>query len=183
MPEAVREAVRQVVEGATLATTDAEIFACKPAQYTGSRPSDRASIVWQRLGAKCMESTIAATAASVGSTARAAIFTGTPCSADRECTSVRGGESPPAALLPLVPVRAYSSCTAEGHGESGRPLLRHHADLYLYTTARPPLVTRMLGASAPRVAEQYVGQLQMFSRLAVLRPAPQPAAGLLATEK
>ena len=51
----------------------------------------------------------------------------------------------------------------DGHDEAGRPLVRHQADLYLHTDSKTAVwVTRMLGPSGPRIAEQYVGQLQMF---------------------
>jgi len=190
MPEAVRDRVRQVVEGATLATHGTpEIFACKPAQYYWflDHP-DRASIAWQRLGAKCMEVNDRGDGRFGWIDGQGSdIHWDTVFRGPRMRVWYAEGKVRPAALLPLVPVRAvFVLQHAEGHGESGRLLLRHHADLYLYTDSKTAAwLTRMLGASAPRIAEQYVGQLQMFFAALAWHfdQHPDQAAGLLATEK
>jgi hypothetical protein len=70
----------------------------------------------------------------------------------------------PEALLPAVPVRAVVVLRyASSRDGDGRVLMRHQADLYLQTDSKlAALVARMLGPSAPRMAAQCVGQLQMF---------------------
>jgi hypothetical protein len=74
------------------------------------------------------------------------------------------GNSKPARLVPTVPFRAVVVLHfGESHDSTGRPLLEHQADLYMQTDSRTAaLMARMLGASAPRLAEQGVAQLEMF---------------------
>jgi hypothetical protein len=51
----------------------------------------------------------------------------------------------------------------EGTDGGGKPAVRHQMDLILHTDSRAvSLATRLFGASAPRLAEEYVGQLEMF---------------------
>jgi len=51
----------------------------------------------------------------------------------------------------------------EGNDASGKPAVRHQMDLILHTESRAvSLATRLFGASAPRMAEEYVGQMEMF---------------------
>ena len=74
------------------------------------------------------------------------------------------GRVRPAVLLPLVPFRAVLVLHhVEGRDAAGRPLLRHQADLTLHTDSKTAaLITRLIGPSAPKLAEQYIGQVQMF---------------------
>src|SRR5262249_6281836 len=67
-------------------------------------------------------------------------------------------------LLPLVSVRCVVVLRhGEGKDVVGRVVVRHQAELFLHSdSATASLITRLLGASAPRVAEEYMGQLQKF---------------------
>jgi hypothetical protein len=57
----------------------------------------------------------------------------------------------------------------------GRTVIHHQADFFLHTDSRMVgLATKLLGQSAPKAAEQYVGQMEMFySAVVVSRPAPR----------
>jgi hypothetical protein len=70
----------------------------------------------------------------------------------------------PGRLLPMVKVRAIVVIhILEGHDSSGRRAVRHQAELILHTDSKAvALATRLFGMSAPRLAEQYVGQVQTF---------------------
>jgi hypothetical protein len=47
--------------------------------------------------------------------------------------------------------------------EAGRTLVQHRTDLFLYTDSKAAaLVARLMGPSAPRMAEQCAGQIEMF---------------------
>jgi hypothetical protein len=74
------------------------------------------------------------------------------------------GEFRPDALLPTVPIRAVVVLRhVKGHDAVGRTLIKHQADLYLHTNSKvATLVARLLGPSVPRLAEQGLGQLEMF---------------------
>src|SRR5262249_26576742 len=74
------------------------------------------------------------------------------------------GEVKPAPLLPAASVRAVLVLHyAEGHDSEGHPAMRHQMDLVLHTDSRAlALAARLFGASAPRAAEQYIGQMEMF---------------------
>src|SRR5437764_102790 len=74
------------------------------------------------------------------------------------------GKVRPAPLLPLVTIRAVLCLRhSESQDHTGRQLLRHHADVFLQADSKTAaLATRLFGASAPRLAEQCLAQLEMF---------------------
>jgi hypothetical protein len=50
-----------------------------------------------------------------------------------------------------------------GENPAGRAVVRHQADLILHADSRSALlVQRLFGSKAPRLADQFVGQLEMF---------------------
>ena len=70
----------------------------------------------------------------------------------------------PGTLMPTVKLRAVVILhLSEMRDAKGRPAMRHRGELFLQTDSRAVnLAARLLGASAPRMAEQYVAQIQMF---------------------
>lgn len=70
----------------------------------------------------------------------------------------------PAPLVPKVGVKAiFVMHIVEGRDARGRPVMHHQGELFLHTDSKTAaLITKILGASAPRMAEQYVGQIQVF---------------------
>jgi hypothetical protein len=74
------------------------------------------------------------------------------------------GQVKPAPLLPSAAVQAVVVLNYdEGSDGKGRSAMRHQMDLVLHTDSRTlALAARLFGASAPRLAEQYVGQMEMF---------------------
>jgi hypothetical protein len=70
----------------------------------------------------------------------------------------------PGPLLPALAVRAVLVMNhVQGKDPAGRPVVRHQAELFLHIDSKAAaLATRILGASAPHMAEQYLGQIQMF---------------------
>jgi hypothetical protein len=70
----------------------------------------------------------------------------------------------PSLLLPQVPVRAvFVMQMAQGHDMNGKKVMRHQGELMLQIDSKAAaLAARILGASAPHMAEQYVGQIQTF---------------------
>jgi hypothetical protein len=74
------------------------------------------------------------------------------------------GKVKPALLVPMTSFKAvvYLSYT-EGKDTLDQPAIRHQVHFVLRCDSRAvALATRMLGKSAPRMTEQYLGQLQTF---------------------
>ena len=74
------------------------------------------------------------------------------------------GKVKASALLPLTTFRAVAVMTyQEGKDTTGKEAIRHQVHFLLRCDSKTvTLAARILGASAPRMAEQYLGQLQMF---------------------
>jgi hypothetical protein len=144
----------------------AEVFHGRPALYRWllDHP-DRAVHMWHRLGAHCLDIHDQGGGRFGWSDGQ-----GTVCHWD---TVVRSpdcrvwyaeGNARPAPLLPNLPFRAVVILRySEDHDRGGRSLIRHQADVYLQTDSKTAaLVTRLLGPSAPRLAQQGLAQLEMF---------------------
>jgi hypothetical protein len=74
------------------------------------------------------------------------------------------GKIKPAALIPMTSFRAVAIMTYhEGKDTKGKDAIRHQVHFLLRCDSRAvSLAMKLMGASAPRMAEQYLGQLQMF---------------------
>jgi hypothetical protein len=74
------------------------------------------------------------------------------------------GRVKPAALIPLTSFRAVAILSYhEGQDTGNHPAIRHQVHFLLRCDSRAvALAAKLLGASAPRMTEQYLGQLQMF---------------------
>ena len=68
------------------------------------------------------------------------------------------------ALLPLVPVKALVILRhAEGKTPDGVAYVQHHAEVVIHTDSKAAAgVTKLMGQSAPKLAEQGLSQLQLF---------------------
>ncbi len=159
--------VRQVLERPTLtAHGPMEVFACQPLLYSWllDHP-DQAVPLWRRLGAKCMDITDQGGGRFGWSdTHGSEVHWDTVYRGPRLRIWYAEGSVRPAPLLPLVPARAVVVLRfVEGHDRTGRTTLRHQADLFLQIDGRTAaLATRLLGASAPRLADQCVSQMELF---------------------
>jgi hypothetical protein len=163
----LRERVRAVVEQPTLASRGPlEAFACNPAVYGWllNHP-DQAVRLWRRLGAKCAEIKDRGNGRFGWSDGQGSEITwDTVLDTPDQRIWYAEGHVKPGLLLPTVPVQAVIVLThTEGRDVKGRPAIRHQAGMILHTDSRTAaLAARLLGASAPRMAEQYVGQIQTF---------------------
>lgn len=94
------------------------------------------------------------------------------------------GKARAGALMPSVPVKAVAMLRHKiALDREGNTVVRHQVELYLQTDSKAAaLLTKMLGPTAPRLAEQGAEQLQMFfgGMARQLQRAPQNAEGLLA---
>jgi hypothetical protein len=172
----VREGVERVLEQPTIsAHGPAEVFRARPSFYRWllDHP-DRAVQMWHRLGAHCL------TITDRGN--------GRFGWADGQGTDIAWlsvlnapglqiwyaeGMATPGPILPPVPLRAVvvvrfaessalSPLVREGEPH-GKTLMFHQAELFMQTDSQTAaLITKLLGPSAPKMAEQCVGQMEMF---------------------
>lgn len=165
-PEA-RAKVRAVLEHPTLSTRGPlEAFHCRPALYFWllDRP-DLAARLWRDLGAKCTGIQASGEGAFIWKDAQnGEVRWWTVLRTARQRVWYAEGRVKPGVMLPSVPVRAVVVLNhQQGADRDGKPAVRHQMDMILHTDSRAiNLATRLFGASAPRMAREYVGQMEMF---------------------
>jgi len=163
----IRGEIRAVIERPSIAAQGpAEVFACRPEHYYWflDHP-DRAVAAWRRLGAKCVSINPQGNGLFGWSDENGSAVTWQTvyCDAEKRVWYA-WGKVRPGALLPLVPVRVVVVLHhKERPGADGGTMIHHYSDMFMHTDSKTAgLVAKMLGASAPRLAEQGLGQLQMF---------------------
>lgn len=162
-----RDTVRDVVEKANLwARGPGETFACNPEHYYWflDHP-DRAVTAWRRLGARCV---------SIAPRGQDSFAWSDDNGSEVVWETVQRtlgqrvwfaeGKVKPGPLLPAIPVKVVVVLRHnEAKGNDGATVIRHQSDLYIHTDSKSAaLVTKMLGTSAQKMAEQGLGQLQLF---------------------
>jgi hypothetical protein len=167
LPPEVREPLRKVLERPTLSARGrAETFHCRPTLYQWllDHP-DQAVRLWRRLGAQCPD---------IRSEGADCFCWHDPQVGDLRWQTVihtpeqrvwyAEGRVRPAPLLPASTVRAVVVLhCADGPDQEGQTVVRHQIDLVLHTDSRAlALAARLLGSSAPRLAESYLAQMEMF---------------------
>lgn len=167
IPPAWRERTRRVIEQPTLcARGPMETFNCQCETYHWliDHP-DRAADMWRHLGAQVANIQPNGPGRFVwrddqGSEVQWSTIVRTP---ERRIWYAEGVLKA-GLLVPSISVRAILVLhILEGHTGSGRPAIRHHTELLLQIDSRAAaLATRLLGTSAPRMAEQYLQQIEMF---------------------
>jgi hypothetical protein len=167
LPLHVRDGARVTIEKPTVYSHGpAETFACDPAVYYWflDHP-DRAVAAWRRLGAKCVSISDRGNGRfGYADEAGSDLVWETVFRAPNLRIWYAEGKVKASPLLPLVPVKAVVLLRhAEGRGREGTPVIQHQTDMFLRTdSAAANLASKLMGASAPRMAEQCLGQLQMF---------------------
>jgi len=163
----LREKMRSLIDHPTLHTHGAmELFNCQPATYYWLLDNPHLTVqMWRCLGAKCTDiqrrseghfsweddQGSQVTWDAVVRTARHRVW-------------FAEGKVKPGSLLPMTAVRAmlvvnHAACS----DSAGKPAMCHQMDLYIQADNRAvALVARILGASTPHMAEQYISQIEMF---------------------
>jgi hypothetical protein len=187
LPPHAREGAKQALDKPTVFSRGpAEAFACEPAVYYWflDHP-DRAVLAWRRLGARCLTITDRGGGRFGWSDENGSdIVWETVYRTPELRVWYAEGKARPGPLLPLVPVRAVVLLHHnEARDGTGRAVVRHQTDMFLRTdSVAANLASKMMGASPTRMAEQCLGQLQMFfAGLAwYLHRHPERADALLA---
>jgi hypothetical protein len=185
-----REAVRQILEKPTLsARSQAETFPAKvdAYRYFLDHP-ERAVTAWRRLQAKCVS--IQAHGNQQFSWADengSEVTWQTVLSQPDLRVWYAEGKVKPGPLLPLVPVKVVVVLRyTEILLPDGKVGLQHQTDMAIHTDSKTALVvTKMLGPSAQRMAEQGLGQFQFFfgGLSFYLSRYPEQAAALMRDEQ
>jgi hypothetical protein len=164
---AMQDKVRRVIAQPTLsANGPVQNFSANPLVYAWllDHP-DRVVTMWRRLGARCLEITDRGDgwfgwSDHDGSDVRWQ----TALARDGLRVWYAEGASRPLAWLPTIPFRAVvilRSATVKDNLRADH--LRQEATLYVQTDSKAAmLLARMLGPSAPRMAEQCMTQLEIF---------------------
>jgi hypothetical protein len=164
---AMRERVRGVMDHPTLSSRGPlEAFHCRPILYYWllDHP-DLAVRLWRGLGAKCTDIQPRGDGGFIWKDAQnGEVHWQTVLRTPRQRVWYAEGKVRPSVMLPSIPVRAVVVLNyQEGTDGSSKPAVRHQMDLILHTESRAVnLATRLFGASAPRMAQEYVGQMEMF---------------------
>jgi hypothetical protein len=167
LPSGVRERVRAVLEHPTLSSRGPlEAFHCRPALYYWllDHP-DLAVRLWRGLGARCTDIYPRGEGSFIWKDAQSGeVHWDTVLRTAHQRVWYAEGKVRPGVLLPSVSIRAVVVLNhQEGTDGNGKPAIRHQMDMILHTDSRAVgLATRLFGASAPRMAEEYVGQMEMF---------------------
>lgn len=164
---AVQERVRPVLEQPTLfARGPMELFAGSEELYAWllDHP-DLGARAWQRLGAKSLEIACKGAEGFAWTDGQGSEVRWVTVHAETGSRIwLAEGKYKPGPLLGAVPVRAVVVLRhGTGSDGAGRPMLWHQADIFFQTdSATAALVARLLGPAAPRLAEQYLGQMEIF---------------------
>ena len=187
LPSEVRDSVANVVDHPALyAHGPVEEVVCDPTNYYWllDHP-DRATYAWRRLGAKCVDIQDCGNDCFCcndpdGNDVR---WTTVYRSADMRIWYAEGSIRVGPLLKPVTGKAVLVVRLTEGTDIKGRKLIRQQTDMILHADSKTAaFVAKVLGASMPQLAEQYlVNQSKFFSLLAIyLRLHPDRAPALLA---
>jgi hypothetical protein len=167
LPPALRADVQKTLERPTLfASGPGESFLCRPELYTWllDHP-DRAVHAWRRLGAACLNITDRGGGRFGWSDGQGSdIVWETVYRNAALRVWYAQGQVKPGPMLPVVPARAvvvmhHTPVRERADGT----VMYQQTDVFVHTDSKTAaLVTRLMGPSAPRLAEQNISQLQMF---------------------
>lgn len=163
----LRDKVRLVLERPTLFSQGpTETFICQPEVYMHLLGNpDTVASGWQKLGAQCLTIRRQAPGQFTWSDDQgSSILWQTAHASGAARVWFAEGQVRPGAKMPLVPVQCVvilQHGIVKRQGQDTQ--VRHNADVFIHTDSKlATVVTKMMGPSAPRMAEQAIGQMQMF---------------------
>ena len=162
-----REAVKQVMDKPTVfARGPRESFISKPDQYQWllDHP-DRAATAWRKLGAQCVSIEHQGNGIYNWSDGQGSEVTWEVVLRETDMhVWYAHGKVRPAPYLSAVAVHVVVVLRhSEKTSTAGMPVIQHQADVYLHTDSKTAaFLARMLGTSGTRIAEQGLGQMQLF---------------------
>jgi hypothetical protein len=143
-----------------------ETFFCNPEHYQFFLDHPHKAVTaWRKLGAKCVSITSHGEQKFGWSDGQGSEVVWETIHRGAELHIwYAEGKVRPGPILPLVPVKALVVMRHKnGRNADGATQVEHQADLYVQTDSKTAaVVTRMLGPASQRIAEQGMGQLQLF---------------------
>jgi len=167
IPVSYRDKIRAVVDKPTLARAGiVETFSCRPELYTWllDHP-DKTSSMWRKLGARCVAiDEVRPDSFAWSDPDHGYVNYRLVHRSDGMRIWFAEGKVKAAALMPATGFQAVLMARyRSGRDGDGDPAVRHQYHLFLKTDGKAAaLAARLLGASAPKLMDQFVGQLQMF---------------------
>jgi len=166
LPAEVQQRVRSVVEQPTVAARGPmEVFTCQPSMYRWllDHP-DQAVRLWRRLGAKCLDIQDMGAGRFGWKEGVSEVHWDVVQDNPHQRVWYAEGQVKPGLLIPAVPFKAVMVLDYfDGKDGSGKPAVRHQMQLILHTDSKAvALATKLMGDSAPKSAERFLAQLQMF---------------------
>ncbi len=167
LSEKGRMLAAQVLEKPTLVSKGpSETFPCTPEQYYWLLDNpERCVVAWRRMGAKCASITrrgdgVFGFTDEFGSE----VVWETLYQSKEVHVWYAEGKVRPGPVLPMVPVKAIVVLRhKEIKADDGVLKIQHVSDMVLHTDSKVAAsVTKMMGQSSQKVAEQGLGQLQLF---------------------
>ncbi len=187
LPPQAQARARALLEHPTLRIQGpVEIFNCQPERYFWLLDNPHLCVrLWKNLGAKVTDIQSLGGGRFAWTDGQGSQINWTTVLRTTEHRVwLAEGSVKPGMLLPTVSVKALMAIHhTEGTDGDKHPAIRHHVELVLQTdNAAVALAARLLGASAPHVAQQYVAQIEMFygAMAWYLDRYPRHAAQLLA---
>jgi hypothetical protein len=167
MSEKARKLAALVLEKPTLVSKGpSETFPCTPEQYYWLLENpERCVVAWRRMGAKCASISrrgdgVFAFTDELGSD----VVWETLYRSKEVHVWYAEGKVRPGPVLPMVPVKALVVLRhAELKADDGIVTIQHVSEMALHTDSKVAAsLTKMMGQSSHKVAEQGLGQLQLF---------------------
>lgn len=166
MTPEMREHVRAVLDRPTLRSHGpVEAFTCQPIVYDWLLDHPELAVrLWRLLGARCADILLEGENRYLWKDGQSKIHWDTALKGPGLRIWYAEGEVHPGVLLPHAPVKAVAVLRyMEIHDSAGKPAIRHQVEMILHTDSHAvALAARILGASVPHLAEQFVGQIEMF---------------------
>lgn len=165
LPPGVRENVTKVVAQPTLvARGPAEQFRAGIYEWLIDHP-DRTAVAWRRLGVPCVGIGDLGNGRYTWSDGQGSDLTWqTIVHAAEARVWYAEGNAKPGPMLPVMPVKAVCVLRFDKRNDiDGNTIVRHEVDVYLQTDSKAAaVIAKLLGPTAPRVADQGASQLLLF---------------------
>jgi hypothetical protein len=167
VPARFRDGVARVLEKPTLAARGTtETFTCQPSMYYWLLDNPHHSVhLWRQMGAKTTDVEDRGNGRFGYRDANGTdVWWETVVRAQGLRVWYSEGVVRPGMFLPKAHVEVIVICQhQQGRNEEDKPAMRHQMHLLVKTDSKVvTLAARLLGGSAPKLAEQYMGQMQMF---------------------
>lgn len=165
LPPGIRENVTKVVAQPTLtAHAPAEEFRAGVYEWLVDHP-DKTAVAWRRLGVPCVGIGDLGNGKYTWSDGQGSDLTWqTIVHAAEARVWYAEGQAKPGPMLPVMPVKAVCVLRFNKRNDlDNNTIVRHEVDVYLQTDSKAAtVIAKLLGPTAPRVAENGASQLLLF---------------------